>query len=99
MQKLTASQQPQRHNQEIWRQENAVVARGGARSDGNGGDLSGGRAQPKPVTATSYPFSATSAIALEDMSSGTTQLVAASQDDTASAVNNIGFDYWYDGFA
>jgi len=30
------------------------------------------------------------------MSSGTTQLVAAGQDDTASAVTNIGFDYWYD---
>jgi hypothetical protein len=52
---------------------------------------------PNLVTATSYPFTATSAIALEDMSSGTTQLVAASQDDTASTVTNIGFDYWYDG--
>src|SRR6266853_2241897 len=31
------------------------------------------------------------------MSSGTTQLVTASQDDTASFVNNIGFDFWYDG--
>ena len=36
-------------------------------------------------------------VALEDMSSGTTQLVAPCQDDTASAVTNIGFDYWYDG--
>ncbi|MFL6253855.1 MAG: beta strand repeat-containing protein, partial [Pyrinomonadaceae bacterium] len=36
-------------------------------------------------------------VALEDMSSGTTQLVAASLDDNASAVTNIGFEYWYDG--
>jgi hypothetical protein len=52
---------------------------------------------PTLVTAGSYPFTALSAIALEDMSTGTTQLVASAQDDTASAVTNIGFDYWYDG--
>jgi hypothetical protein len=52
---------------------------------------------PNLVTATSYPFTATTGVALEDMSTGTTQLVAASLDDTASAVTNIGFDYWYDG--
>jgi hypothetical protein len=52
---------------------------------------------PNLVTATSYPFAATTGVALEDMSTGTTQLVAASQDDTASSVSNIGFDYWYDG--
>jgi hypothetical protein len=55
------------------------------------------QAGPEAVTAVTYPFTNTSAIALEDMSSGTTQLVAAGQDDTASAVTNIGFDYWYDG--
>lgn len=49
------------------------------------------------VTATSYPFSVLAGVALEDMSSGTTQLVAASQDDTASALTNIGFDFWLDG--
>ncbi|HEY6046486.1 MAG TPA: hypothetical protein VIU65_07780 [Pyrinomonadaceae bacterium] len=52
---------------------------------------------PNLVTATSHPFSATTGIALEDMSTGTTQLVAANSDDGASAVTNIGFDYWYDG--
>ncbi|MFL6256233.1 MAG: hypothetical protein ACJ74T_14585, partial [Pyrinomonadaceae bacterium] len=52
---------------------------------------------PSLVTATSYPFAATTGVALEDMSSGTTQLVAASLDDNASAVTNIGFEYWYDG--
>ena len=54
-------------------------------------------AGPNLVTATSYPFTASAGVALEAMSTGTTQLVAAGQDDTASSVNNIGFDYWYDG--
>ena len=49
------------------------------------------------ITAMSYAFSVQTGVALEDMSSGTTTLVAASQDDTASAVTNIGFDFWYDG--
>ncbi|HST50692.1 MAG TPA: Calx-beta domain-containing protein, partial [Pyrinomonadaceae bacterium] len=52
---------------------------------------------PEAVTAASYPFTATTGVSLEDMSSGTTQLVAAGQDDTPSSVANIGFDYWYDG--
>ncbi len=52
---------------------------------------------PELITGTSYPFTNSTGVALEDMSSGTTQLVAASQDDTASAVTNIGFDFWYDG--
>jgi hypothetical protein len=52
---------------------------------------------PNLVTATSYPFAATTGVSLEDMSTGTTQLVAFSQDDTASAVNSVGFDFWYDG--
>ena len=52
---------------------------------------------PEAVTTTSYPFTATSGVPLEDMSSGTATLVAANLDDNASAVTNIGFDYWYDG--
>ena len=48
------------------------------------------------VSATTYAFAPATA-ALEDMSTGTTQLVAASADDTASAVTNIGFDFWFDG--
>lgn len=48
------------------------------------------------ITATTYAFAATTA-ALEDMSTGTTQLVGPGLDDTASAVTNIGFDFWYDG--
>ncbi|MFL6210217.1 MAG: beta strand repeat-containing protein, partial [Pyrinomonadaceae bacterium] len=52
---------------------------------------------PDLVTATSYPFTSAAGVALEDMSSGTTQLVAANLDDTASGVTNLGFDFWYDG--
>lgn len=48
------------------------------------------------ITATTYSFLSTTGV-LEDMSSGTTQIIAASQDDTASAVTNIGFEFWFDG--
>ena len=46
------------------------------------------------IDATNYPFSSAAGIVLEDLSSGTTQLVAANLDDTASAVTPIGFDFW-----
>jgi len=49
------------------------------------------------ISSTTYAFNSLTGIALEDMSSGTTQLVGASADDTASAVTNLGFDFWYDG--
>src|SRR5687767_12462982 len=49
------------------------------------------------ITATTYPFATLTPVALEDMSTGTTQLVGPSLDDTVSAVTNIGFDFWYDG--
>ncbi|HEY6118668.1 MAG TPA: fibronectin type III domain-containing protein [Pyrinomonadaceae bacterium] len=52
---------------------------------------------PDLITAGTYAFTSSSAVALEDMSSGTTQLVAANLDDTASGVNNIGFEFWFDG--
>jgi hypothetical protein len=52
---------------------------------------------PELITGVTYPFTSASGVVLEDMSSGTTQLVGAGQDDTASAVTNIGFDFWYDG--
>jgi hypothetical protein len=52
---------------------------------------------PDAITVGTYPFTNFSAIALEDMSSGTTQLVGSNQEDTASSVTNIGFDFWFDG--
>lgn len=44
-----------------------------------------------------YSFSTGTAGSLVDMSSGTTQLVAAATDDGVSAVTNIGFDFWFMG--
>ena len=52
---------------------------------------------PDLISASSYPFTTATGVALEDMSSGTTQLVGPSVDDTASPVTNLGFDFWYDG--
>jgi hypothetical protein len=52
---------------------------------------------PEAVTATTYPFTSSAGVPLEDMSTGTTQLVGANLDDTASAVTDIGFDFWLDG--
>ncbi len=52
---------------------------------------------PEAVTVTSYPFTSAAGVALEDMSSGTTLLLAADQDDAASALAPIGFDFWFDG--
>ena len=49
------------------------------------------------ISASTYAFAALTGVSLEDMSSGTTQLVAASQDDTVSPVIDIGFDFWFDG--
>lgn len=54
-------------------------------------------AKSQTISATTYPFSSSTGASLEDMSSGTTQLVAADTDDGASAVTNIGFDYWFVG--
>ena len=56
-------------------------------------------AQPAPglVTAGTYPFADASPATLEDMSSGTTQLIGANSDDGNSVAANIGFDYWFDG--
>ena len=55
-----------------------------------GGDLS------ELITATTYPMTLPGAV-LEDMSTGTTQLIGASSDDGNSAVANIGFEFWFDG--
>ena len=50
-----------------------------------------------PQVASNYTFATATNASLTDMSTGTTQLVAANQDDTASAVNNIGFDFYFQG--
>ena len=56
-----------------------------------------GPATPELITAGTYAFTSATGASLEDLSVGATQLLGASQDDTASAVTNIGFDVWFDG--
>ncbi len=50
-----------------------------------------------PAVASNYTFATGTVGSLTDMSSGTTQLVAANLDDTASAVTAIGFDFYFQG--
>jgi Carboxypeptidase regulatory-like domain/Fibronectin type III domain/G8 domain len=45
----------------------------------------------------SYAFTTTTTGSLTDMSTGTTTLVAANTDDTASSLTNIGFDFYFMG--
>jgi hypothetical protein len=51
-------------------------------------------AAPDAATTSAYTFATTTTGSLTDMSAGTTQLVAANQDDTASTLTNIGFDFY-----
>lgn len=44
-----------------------------------------------------YAFTTTTAGSLVDMSAGTTTLIVADQDDVASAVTPIGFDFFFQG--
>ena len=53
---------------------------------------------PELVTVTTYPFSSSAGISLEDMSAGTTQINITDVDDGSSAsLSSIGFDFWFDG--
>jgi hypothetical protein len=47
--------------------------------------------------ASNYVFATATNASLTDMSTGTTQLLAANVDDTASPVTNIGFDFYFQG--
>jgi hypothetical protein len=49
------------------------------------------------INAMSYAFSTQTEVVLEDMSSGTTQIIGPGTDDTNSILSNIGFDFWFDG--
>jgi hypothetical protein len=53
--------------------------------------------QPENVDATQYPFTALSGVGLDDMSSGTTQLIAGGTDDANSALAPIGFFFRFAG--
>ncbi|HJQ68022.1 MAG TPA: C25 family cysteine peptidase [Blastocatellia bacterium] len=53
---------------------------------------------PNEITNTAnYAFATATDGSLTDMSTGTTQLLAANIDDTASALTNIGFDFFFQG--
>src|SRR6266542_5977598 len=56
-----------------------------------------GPATSQTIDATTYPFTFGTGAALEDMSSGTTQLLGPDLDNAASAVAQIGFDFWFAG--
>ncbi len=49
------------------------------------------------ITVGTYAFAAISGVVMEDMTTGTTQLVAPSTDDNNSVLFNIGFDFLFDG--
>jgi len=59
--------------------------------------LVGTGAAQAAINGTSYPYSRGTAVSMEDMSTGTTTIVAASTDDNNSLVWPIGFDFWFDG--
>ena len=48
------------------------------------------------INATSYPFAASTDV-MENMSSGTTQLIGANNEDGSSLLTNIGFTFYYAG--
>ncbi|HEY2954460.1 MAG TPA: putative Ig domain-containing protein, partial [Candidatus Eisenbacteria bacterium] len=54
-------------------------------------------ARAQTISATTYPFTSSNGVSLENMSSGTTQLVGPNLDDSASGVTAIGFDFWLVG--
>src|SRR5437870_8624148 len=49
------------------------------------------------ISATTYPFTTSSGAVLEDLSSGATTIVSSGQDDSTSAIADMGFDFWFDG--
>jgi Fibronectin type III domain/FG-GAP-like repeat len=59
----------------------------------------GATQQDAPVidNASNYGFTTATNGSFTDMSTGTTQLVAAGADDTASVVTNLGFDFYFLG--
>ena len=54
-------------------------------------------ANAQTISSTTYLFSNLTGATLTDMTSGTTQLVGPNIDDGASAVTNIGFNFYFAG--
>ena len=59
--------------------------------------LAGADSAAAQANAANYAFSTTTTGSFTDMSTGTTQLIAPDQDDTASAATSIGFDFFFMG--
>jgi len=59
--------------------------------------LSFAHVHAQSINATTYPFSSSTGATLEDLSTGATQLLGPDQDDAASPLTSIGFDFWYVG--
>ena len=52
---------------------------------------------PNAITASIYPFTSSTGALLEDMSSGTTTMIAPNMDDGNSPLFDVGFEFWFDG--
>ena len=69
-----------------------------ALKNNNGIPARGTTVLPNAVTtASNYAFTTATNAALADMSSGTAQLLARDLNDVASALTNIGFDFFFQG--
>ncbi len=72
----------------------------GAKGSGVSGSGSGSATKQSPnvgEVASNYTFATNTTASLTDMSTGTTQLLGPNIDDTASALTNIGFDFYFQG--
>ncbi len=49
------------------------------------------------ISSSKYAFSTATGVSMEDMSSGTSELLGVNLDDNASSVTDIGFDFWFNG--
>jgi hypothetical protein len=84
------------HAQEISSPDAGTLTRSGKpERDPNAGKEGGG--PDNLITASTYAFSVQSGIGLEDMSSGTTQLIGPGTEDNNSQLAQIGFLYRFDG--
>jgi len=54
-------------------------------------------AAAQTVQASTYPFTASTGVSVEDMSAGTSQIIGPGDDNGVSAVTDIGFEFWFAG--
>ena len=61
------------------------------------GFLTVASAASKAISDVTYPFTNAAGVSLEDLSTGSTQLIGPNLTDYRSALTDIGFDFWLDG--